>query len=71
MDAAEQFSELFSTVRERYDELDAMKAGSSSWLSTTELLELIEDTQNSLDDVWKADVAEKSAYQQLVRTIIA
>eukprot|EP00939_MAST-03C_sp_MAST-3C-sp1_P003113 g3113.t1 len=49
--AARTFSDAFSQISGRFQKLQS--------LSLADVIELIDDTQNALDDVWKADVDSK------------
>jgi len=56
-DSAAAFSDAFMDIASRFSRFEE--------LTTAEVTELLEDTQNALDDVWKAPLPEKSQYPQV------
>eukprot|EP00501_MAST-03F_sp_TOSAG23-6_P000982 GSMAST32.ASY1.ANO1.1018.1 assembled CDS len=55
-ESAQKFSEIFSGI--------SNEMGDNLTMTLPDILELVDDTQNCLDDIWKADVRQSSQYPQ-------
>ncbi|DBA00111.1 TPA: hypothetical protein N0F65_000402 [Lagenidium giganteum] len=53
---ASKFSAAFDNIHQRYTNLSA--------LSCDEMFELLEETYNTVDDIWRADLARENQYPQ-------